>query len=133
MSIRIDKALISRFKTANFGLPTAYEGLPLTPSNGVAYAEVTVIPNNETAYSADDTDETDGLFRIILRYPENEGAVPAKTMADTMFAQYKIGQRITYDGQEVEITGRQRAPGVREAGWYKLVLSISYRTFTRRN
>lgn len=133
MSIRIDQGLTNRFISGTYGLPIAHENLSYSPVVGTAYAEIFNIPNDETAFSVTDSDETDGVFRVILWYPENDGAVPAKTMADTIFNDFKIGQRITYNEQKIEITGRQRTLGVREAGWYKLVLSISYRTFTTRS
>lgn len=132
MSLRIDQALTSRFIAGAYGIGIAHENLPYSPTIGTAYAELNVLPNDETAFSANDSDETDGIFRIILRYPENAGAIPAKTMADSIFDGFKVGDKFTYDGQMVEITGRQRAPGVRETGWYKLVLSIAYQAFTRR-
>jgi len=72
------------------------------------------------------------VFRILLRYPTDKSSVPAKTKADEIFAVFKIGQRLTYDGVTVTIIGNQRQPGVVEEGWYKLVLTMPYKAFLTR-
>jgi hypothetical protein len=132
MSIKIDQALITQFIGGGFLLPVAHENLPYTPVAGTAYAELLVLNNDTTPYSLKDSNATDGVFRIILRYPVDGGAVAIKTKADEIFAAFKVGQRLTYSGQTLTITSQQRQPGVAEDGWYKLVLTISYQAFITR-
>lgn len=132
MSIKIDQALVSHWVSEAFGIDTAHENLPYTPVNGTEYAELRVLPNDTTPYSLADSDETDGVFRVVLRYPVDAGAVPAKTMADMIFSAYPIGKRLAYSGQVVTITSQQRQPGVAEEGWYVVVLTMAYRAFTVR-
>lgn len=132
MSIKIDQALLTAFIDGAFGLPIAHENIHYDPAPGTAYAEILILQNDTTPANLKSSNETDGIFRVILRYPVNKGAVPAKTKADEIFAAYKIGQRLTYSGVALTITGNQRQPGVAEDGWYKLVLSMSYRAFLSR-
>lgn len=130
--LKVDQGLIDMFVDSAFGLPVAHENVAYTPTSGTAYAELIVMPNDQTAFSVSDTDRTDGIFRVILRYPVNGGAVTAKTMADTVFAVFKVGSFFYYDDQKIEITGFTRDTGYHESGWYKLVLSIRYNAFIRR-
>lgn len=124
--LKIDQALVERFTGGGFGLPIAHENAPYTPT-GAPYAELLVLQNDRTPYSLADSDETDGVFRVILRYPVNGGAVAIKTKADEIFAAFKIGQRLTYSGQTLTILSQQRQPGVPEDGWFKLVLTMAYK------
>jgi hypothetical protein len=129
--IQIDQALISAFIAGNFDLPIAHENEHYQP-DGSAYAEIIVIQNDVTALNLKHHNETDGLLRVILRYPTDTGAIEPKQKADEIFAAFPIGQRLSYGGVTVTITGNARAPGVPEAGWYKLVLTLPYKAFLAR-
>lgn len=129
--LKIDQALVQRFTSGGFGLPIAHENAPYTPT-GQPYAELLVLQNDRTPFSLADSDETDGVFRVILRYPVNGGAVAIKTKADEIFAAFKIGQRLTYSGQTLTIVSQQRQPGVPEEGWFKLLLTMAYRANIER-
>lgn len=132
--LRVDQGLTNLFINSSFGIGIAHENAKYTPILGTAYAKIYTIPNDQTAFSCD-SDQTDGIFRIILRYPLQSGAIVAKAMADTIFAVFKVGSYIYYPdttGQKIEITGLSRDTGYHETGWYKLVLSIRYNAFIRR-
>ena len=131
MSIKIDQALIKKFEDSSFGLPIAYEDSNFDPA-GSAYAEIIVAPNNITPLGLSETNETDGVFRVILRYPTGNQAVAAKQKADSIFAAFPIGQRLTYDSTVVLITSNKREPGYPEDGWYKLVLTMAYKAYLTR-
>ena len=126
MTLKIDQALIQHFIDGNFGLPIAYENGDYEPTAGVAYAEVETFVNDVSAFSLNDSDQTDGYLQVILRYQEGGHSIDAKAMADTILASFAIGQRITYDGQSVTVRQKSRAKGASEAGWYKLVLRVFF-------
>lgn len=136
--LAVDQAFVSAFINAAFGLPIAHENLPYTPTAGTAYAELLNIPTDATAYSLHSTDEMTGLFRVILRYPADSGAIAAKTKADAISNVFKLGATVSYNATgnpatSARVVGLQRQSGVAEDGWYKLVLTIRYRAFLRRN
>lgn len=128
--ISIDQALISEFIVGSFGLPVAYENEPLLPSG--PHAELLVLQNDVTPLTLNTTDATDGVFRIILRYPVNTGAVEIKQKADEIFHHFRIGKGCLYGGIITKITSQQRQPGIAEEGWYKIVLTLGYRAFLPR-
>lgn len=130
--LKIDQALLSHFIGGNYGLPVAHENQPYQPTNGQPYAEVLVIQNSVTPFSLASSNETDGIFRVILRYPADGGAVPAKQKAEAISNGFAIGSRLEYQGVAVTITAQSRVPGVPEDGWYKQVLTFNYRAFTDR-
>jgi hypothetical protein len=132
MSIKIDQALITQFIAGSFGIGVAHENLPFQPVGQAPYAEINVLQNDATPGTLNDTNDTDGVFRVILRYPFNTGAVAAKQKASEIFAAFKVGQRLTYEGVRLTILGNQRQPGVAEDGWYVLVLTMPYRAAIER-
>lgn len=143
MSVRIDQAFVQAFIGGNLGLRIAHENMPFDPEESdipvhvsgydAAYAELLNLPNDITPFSLADSDETDGLFRVILRYPSGSGAIAAKKMADRVMSLFPIGSQVCYEGQCATVTGRRREPGTPEAGWYKVLVTIFYRAFIRRN
>jgi hypothetical protein len=132
VSIKIDQAFIQSFIDGAYGLETAYQNQPYTPTAGTPYAELLNIPNDITALDLKDTNETDGLFRIILRYPVDSGAFAAKNEAETIMADYSIGSSVSYSGQSARITAVNRQQGVVEESWYVTLITISYRAFIPR-
>lgn len=128
----VDQALTDSFIYEDFGLPIAHENRDYKPVSGTAYAEIIVLQNDKTAWAVEDVDQSDGVFRIILRYPSGQGVGPIKNKADEIIDTYKIGSRITYNDQVIEVTAVNRAVGVQESGWYKIVIDVRYKTFFRR-
>lgn len=130
--LRIDQALVKLFVDSAFGLPIAHENDNYEPTAGTSYAEIFVLQNDTTPFSLSDSNETDGVFRVILRYKLDKGAIAAKTMADTIFQAFGIGLRVVYDSATLTIINHSRQQGIPEDGWYKLVLSIGYKAVIRR-
>jgi len=132
-ALKVEQAFLTHFVAGGFQLQIAYENLPFTPTPGTAYAELRMLDNDITGLGLRDTNETDGIFRIILRYPVNTSSVAAKKKADDIFAHYQIGSLVEYQGQAAVIRSHQRQPGLAVEGWYTLVLSITYRAYLERS
>lgn len=132
MSVKIDQALVSAFISGNFGLGIAHENTEFVPTAQSPYAELRVLQNDVTAGTLNDTNDTDGVFRVILRYPVYTGAIAPKLKADQIFAVFGIGTRLSYEGVTLTILNNQRQPGVAEDGWYVLVLTMAYRAAIER-
>ena len=132
MSIKIDQAFVQSFIDGNFGLPVDYENMPYTPVSGTAFAELIHLPNPIDSLTLADMNETSGLFRVILRYPVDSGAITAKAKAEEIMAHYPIGSSVAYSGQSATIRSVDRQAGVVEDAWYTLVVSIRYISFITR-
>ena len=132
MSLKIDQAFVQSFIDGSFGLPVDYENMPYTPVSGTAFAELIHLPNPIDSLTFADMNETSGIFRIILRYPADGGAIPAKTKAEAIMAHYPIGSSVAYSGQSATIRSVDRQAGVVEDAWYTLVVSIRYISFITR-
>jgi hypothetical protein len=132
MSLKIDQAFVQSFIDGSFGLPVDYENMPYTPVSGTAFAELIHLPNPIDSLTLADMNETSGIFRIILRYPADGGAVAAKTKAEAIMAHYPIGSSVAYSGQSATIRSVDRQAGVVEDAWYTLVVSIRYISFITR-
>ena len=125
-AIAIDQAFINTFIDASLGLEIAHENVSYKPTAGTEYVELINIPNDETALSINDSNETDGLFRIILYWPINEGSIAPKTKADEIISAFTIGTRICYSGQCATVTKTSRQNGISDGGWYKTIITIRY-------
>lgn len=132
MSLKIDQAFVQSFVDGSFGLPVDYENMPYTPVSGTAFAELIHLPNPIDSLTLADMNETSGLFRIILRYPADGGAIAAKTKAEQIMAHYPIGSSVAYSGQSATIRSVDRQAGIVEDAWYTLVVSIRYISFITR-
>jgi hypothetical protein len=132
MPVKIDQALVDTFIDAGFGLAIAHENLPYSPVIGTPYAELIVLQNDTTMFSLHHSNQTDGVFRVILKYPVDSGSIAVKQKADAIFEVYKIGRKLTYDGVSLTIVNHSRRNGVAENGWYSVVLTIAYRAFIKR-
>lgn len=132
MSVKIDQAMVQTFVNGGFNLPIAHENLAYEPVPGTPYAELINLPNDTTPLSTNDTNETDGVFRIILYWPQNEGSIQAKLKADEILAVFSIGTKVCYQSQCATITRSSRYKGVAELGWYHVVITIAYTAFLTR-
>ncbi len=146
--IQIDQGLITRFMAEITGLDVVHEngiyqvwgsssyGNPIVgtyvPTAGRPYCEIIVLQNDVTPATLRHSNDTDGVFRVLLNYPVNTGAVAAKLKADQIFEAFPIGQRLTYGGVTLTIMSNHRQPGVPESGWYRLALTIGYRATIQR-
>ena len=149
MTISIDQALLQHFDHGNFALDMVFENGDYAVWNGTTnsyqyrtgaykttigrpYVELLVIQNDVTPYSLKHSDQTDGIMRIILQYPLNQGAVLAKMKADEIVQAFKLGQSLSYGGVKLTIMGSSRGPGAPEESWYKISLTLPYRAFLTR-
>jgi len=133
MTAKLEQALVQHFIDGNFLLPIAYENNGFDPVAGNAYAEISSFVNDETAFSLNDSDQTDGFFQVILRYPVDEYSWDAKNKADEIRAHFKIGLRLENDGQKLTVTSRSADKGFNEDGWYKIVLRVFFTAVLPRN
>jgi hypothetical protein len=125
-SIKIDQAFTFEFIAGAFGLPIAHENINYEPVQGTPYAEIKVMPNDTTKLTLSNSDVTDGIFRIYLRYPTGSGAVAAKTKAEQIIAYFAPGNRIGYSGQSVLIEKTARKEGIQNQNWYEIIITLSY-------
>jgi hypothetical protein len=133
VTAKLEQALIQHFIDAGFGLPIAYENSEYTPEAGTAYVHLGTFVNDTTTLSLNTSDQTDGLLQVILRYPEDGYSWDAKNKADAISAVFKLGLRLENDGQRLTVIRRSQAPGVNEAGWYKIVLRVFFIAVLPRN
>ncbi len=128
MTVKLEQALVQRFIDGNFGIGIAHENSSYDPVAGIPYAELSSFINDETAFSLNDSDQTDGFFQVILRYPTgaDELSWGAKNKMDEIKQFFKIGLRLTNDGQRLTVLSRTTEKGFPEDGWYKLVTRIFF-------
>lgn len=124
----IPSALIARYRSGAFFTDalTAYPNAAFTkPGPSIAWASVFVIPATTAALSIRDSDEMVGVFQIDLNYPLNGGAGAVQAKADAIRAHFKRGTGLT--GVEVGAVSIANLGPV--DGWFRVAVSIAYRSF----
>lgn len=124
----IPAALIAHYRAGAFFTDalTAYPNAAFTkPAPTVAWASVFNIPATTSALSLSDSDEIAGVLQIDLNYPLNGGAGAVQAKADAIRAHFKRGTVLT--GVEVGAVSIANLGPV--DGWFRIVVSVSYRAF----
>ena len=124
----IPSALISRYRSGAFFTDalTAYPNAAFTkPTASTAWASVFVIPATTAPLSIRDSDEMAGVFQIDLNYPINSGAGAIQAKADAIRAHFTRGTVLS--GVEVGTVSVATLGPV--DGWYRVAVSINYRSF----
>jgi len=121
-------ALIARYRSGAFFTDalTAYPNATFTkPTASTAWASVFVIPATTAPLSIRDSDEMAGVFQIDLNYPINSGAGGAQAKADAIRAHFRRGTVLS--GVELGTVSVANLGPV--DGWYRVAVSIAYRSF----
>lgn len=80
--------------------------LPFTnPANGSAYANFTHHPNVPVPFTLGTVgeDQQTGFSQVLLKYPPDKSIFDASRLGDVLRSNFKAGQRLIYEGQEVVI------------------------------
>jgi len=147
MSIKIDQAFTALMLGGSLsidivhdnGAYSTWDGVSYTSKRGVynpqarrEFMEMTTFPANKAAFSLADTDDAVGLYQCILKYPADVGAIIAKQKAEQVLNLLKIGSKLTYSGQEINIISNSRDGGRVDGGFYEIVIRANYRAFVTR-
>ena len=128
----IPSALIARYRSGAFFTDALtlypneiFSAQKPKPSVTVAWASVFVIPATTAPLSIRDSDEMAGVFQIDLNYPINSGVGGAQAKADAIRAHFKRGTVLS--GVEIGTVSVAILGPV--DGWYRVAVSIAYRSF----
>ena len=132
MSVKLTQGFYQAVIDGAFGLDTVFDNFDYEPTAGTEYIQVFHLPNDITPLSVNDSNETDGAFRIILYWPSGKGAIQAELKADEIMAAFGIGTQVCYGGQCATIRKTSKQRGVVEDGWFKLILTFGYKAIIAR-
>lgn len=112
-------------------IQTAYEGVPFTPTNGVPYQELYLLPALNDGFSLSDNDfMSRGIFQITLKYPNGSGVVDLMDRIDLYLQNLKKNDILSNGGYNIKITN---APQVVRLGVdgdrIVYAISINYECF----
>jgi len=147
MSLKIDQSLDSTVLNGGLAIDLIFEngvysvwgGAAYTNNSGVytpdanrEHMEIRNFPANSIAFTLAHSDEYVGFYQAIIKYPADIGSITIKQKADAFLALFEIGVPVTYDGQNVFPTSKNRDGGRAEGGFYQIVCSVNYRAFVAR-
>ncbi|WP_299726845.1 phage tail terminator-like protein [uncultured Endozoicomonas sp.] len=126
-------ALSSHLTGLDLGLPIAWENV--TPPDKVgAWLAVMFIPAETVGSTLGDggLDESTGFYQVDAYAPTGEGWAELHSYADQVQRHFKNGLLLSHNGQAVQITSSSRTGGRVENGWYRLTLTINWRSYSQR-
>lgn len=103
-----------------------------TPETDREHIELKSFPASSEAFSLNDSDEYVGLYQAIIKYPVDKGSITIKQKAEAFLALFEMDLPLTYDGQKVFPTSKNRDGGRVEGGFYQIVCTVNYRAFVAR-
>lgn len=129
--LKIRQALESAVSSVTPAISTRYENVAFTPTVGVPYQELYLLPSINAHLNIDNADfESLGVFQINLRYPSGTGAKNATDRAELYVSAFKVGSKFVKDDIEVISTSTPRLTilGV-DGDRYTVAVSITYKSY----
>lgn len=110
-------------------LPVSYPNAPFTPPASGKYLRASHLPNTTSAVTLgpNGINRHQGLFQVMVVWPENLGEIDAKVVADAIVTRFKRGTTITHNGQIIRIIQPPSvAPGMQDPPSYMVPVTIRY-------
>lgn len=118
--------------TTNPAVAVANPGVLFTPSLGVPYLGVSIMPNIDelTGLSFRSTVNHQGLMQVSVFWPAGQGLVKPMQVASQVAAYFAPGTRISRNGLVVQVNEQPRvAPSLQESDWLQVPVIIRTRCF----
>jgi len=112
-------------------IPTAYENINYTPSNGVDYQELYLLPAINEDISIESSDfVSKGIFQITLKYKTGRGSYDIATRADLYVKSFKTGRKLIKDDVTVIVMDTPKVINLGTSGDRIIyAISINYRAY----
>lgn len=125
---KTSKALLDRLKTLSGLPPLAQENSAFTPTVNQAYMREVDMSGATQAptLGADGFQRQDGLYRVGIFVPKNNGKFNAIGYIDTVIAGFPRGLVLTHEGQRVRIEQSEREQGFLDGEWFQTGVMIRY-------
>lgn len=111
-------------------VPVAWDCSPYTPVSGTKYVSQVLIPARpqNILVGKDSTQRYTGIYQIDVYSSSAKAKKDADDIVALLEAVFKVGYSITYSGTTVQIENFYSDPLGLEKGWYRVSISIFYRT-----
>lgn len=132
MSLHNDiRAALEQRLAGTPGLPASrsWEAVPFFPVEGAAFVVAMLRPTSRRAvtFGTSPLYRHSGLFLVEVAYPHGTGAAAADAMADVVVARFPVPLDLPQNGVVVGIRYSERGAGLRDAGWFKVPVTIAWR------
>jgi len=111
-------------------LPVAWDGKPYTPAANSKYISQVLLPSRpeNVAIGKDATQRYSGIYQVDIYTSTANAKKDADDIVELLEAVFKVGYPITYKGLGVQVTNFYPDPHGFDEGWYRVSVSIFYRT-----
>ena len=130
-----NQALVASFEGLALGLHIAYENRDFDPQelrDSASWVSLFRLPNDRDSLTKAELDEERGIFQISYYTPSDLGIGSALETIDTILQYYKHNRTVSAGGHDVTIVNSGRAIGQNENGWWRAIISVTYKTYIQR-
>lgn len=124
----VSKALLDHLKTIAGLPPLAQENSEYKPTINVAYMREADLSGTTQAMALDAADpyRKDGLYRVGVFVPKDNGKFNALAFCDLIIAGFARGTVLTHNGQKVRIEQSDREQGFVDGEFFQCGVMIRY-------
>lgn len=128
----IRAALESRLNGIASPLPTAWEAMHYSPTEGTAWQRVRLLLNDPIDHAVtSDVVERRGLLEVVLHYPSGSGSSAAAARAQAIADRFAPVQNLTSGSTTVQINATARiGSGFVFEAWYVVPITVPWVSFT---
>ncbi len=124
----IHQALTQSLIDLNLGLQIAHENVDFTPPDDEAWLDVTRLPNERTSLTKYELDEETGIYQISYYQPSGASVGDMLQNIDLILQKYQHNTHLVSGDQVVVVVNSGQNEGRNENGWYRIDISVSYKT-----
>ena len=129
--IEIKQAFENKINSITPTIQTAYENVTFTPTAGVPYQELYLIPaTNDNIFVSGDGFISYGIFQITLKYPTGKGTKDILDRVRLYLGNFKSGDNLVQDGITINILNTPKFVNLGMSGDRIIyAISINYQAF----
>jgi hypothetical protein len=111
-------------------VPVAWDGSPYTPVSGTKYVSQVLLPARpqNILVGKDSAQRYTGIYQIDVYSSTAKAKKDVDDIVTLLEAVFKVGYALTYSGTSVQVENFYADPHGFEDGWYRVSISIFYRT-----
>ncbi len=124
----IHQALTQSLLDLNLGIPIAHENVNFNPPEDSPWIDVTRLPNERESLTKYEVDEETGIYQISYYQPSGSSVGEMLQNIDTILQLYVHNAHLVAGDQTVVVVNSGHNEGRNDNGWYRIDISVSYKT-----
>lgn len=130
----VQAALNAHLATPNLGYPIAFQLVPFTPIDGVAFLQVWPLLKTNASHpgiSYSDSVLQTGIFQVDAVMPDGQGEAPGLRVMALIADRFVIGTTLVVGTRRLQINAvPQTGTAIKDGAWVRFPVTIAYTIIT---